>query len=303
MFKTFPEFSKLTLADREEYEALIKDFPPVSDISFVSQMLWWESIGEPVVSMLNDNLVVSYWIPGDERHSGLALVGTNNVDQSICAIFDYLRERGEEPRVVNVPEFVVNAIRYPELFRFKTDGSDDEYIIASDRFATLERLPVYMRLRIKKFMQEHKDEQIMVRAVRLSSVKNRQLLIDCSEEWPLRGVNNMTKRGREALPASVLSGAPLGVQCMGLFIQEVLQAYCLYFPTNDEQYITLAHARVNYDIPRIFDYMVHAFSSYLVSRNIRFADIYSDNGSQMMRTLKIALKPTGFFRKYMIEPV
>ena len=75
MFKTFPEFSKLTLNDREEYESYIKDFPPISDILFASIMVWWGALDGLAVSKLNDNLVISYWIPGDENTQDFLSLG------------------------------------------------------------------------------------------------------------------------------------------------------------------------------------------------------------------------------------
>lgn len=81
MFKTFPEFSKLTLNDKDEYEALIKDYPPVYDMMFIGRMTWWDQLDSAAVSMLNGNLVVSYWLPGDEKHSGLSIavpIGSTN---------------------------------------------------------------------------------------------------------------------------------------------------------------------------------------------------------------------------------
>src|SRR5689334_17126748 len=121
MFKTFPEFSKLTLADKAEYEALIKDYSPVYDVSFPALMSWWNTLGEMSISVLNNNLVVPYWLPGDERRSGLSLIGTNDIDESLCVLFDYLRDKGDPVRLVNVPEFVVTNVRYPGLFTFKED--------------------------------------------------------------------------------------------------------------------------------------------------------------------------------------
>lgn len=76
MFKTFPEFTKLTLSDKEEYERLTRGYPPISDIAFSSLMIWWDSLGGLAVAKLNGNLVISYWLPGDEEYSGLSLIGT-----------------------------------------------------------------------------------------------------------------------------------------------------------------------------------------------------------------------------------
>jgi len=39
VFATFPEFSRLTLSDREKWETLIKDYPPYISFSFADLQL------------------------------------------------------------------------------------------------------------------------------------------------------------------------------------------------------------------------------------------------------------------------
>lgn len=303
MFKVFPEFAKLTINDEGEYKNFTKSYPPIGDISFGNLMLWWDTLGGLAISRLNGNLVISYWIPGDEEHSGLSLIGENRVDESICTIFDYLSERGERPRLVNVPEFVVNSLRYPELFAFKSARGDDEYLIATSKFAVLDGMPKFMRSRAKRFIREIGEEKIAIKNVDLYSLQQCKDLLNITEEWPLKGVNNISKLEREALPNTLSIGAMLGVQCMGLYVEGILQAYCLYLPSNDPQYAGIPHARINYDVPRIFDYAVHAFCKFLKEKGVDYINIDADNGSLQMRALKIALKPDNFFRKYSVEPL
>lgn len=301
MFKTFPEFSKLTLADREEYERLVAEYPPVGDITFTILKLWWDTLGAAAVSRLNNNLVVSYWTPGDEQHSGLSLIGTRQVDQSICDIFDHLRARGEKPKLVNVPDFVVNSMRYPELFSFWSDNHDDEYIITTSKYAELEKLPQYMRIRVRKFIREHRQENLKMKGVDLHSFVNRQLLLEASERWPLRGVNNMSRFGRQLLPVVVENSPFLNVACMGLYIDKELEGYCLYDETASDQ-VTLLSVRLNYALPRIFDYAAYGFAKYLIDRGVERVNLYSDSSTRTMRIVKLGLKPDNFYRKYIIEP-
>jgi|ADGO01.1.fsa_nt_gi Uncharacterized conserved protein len=302
MFRTFPTFTKLTLADREEYESYIKDFPPISDIAFPSLMIWWNSLGGLKVSRLNGNLVISYWLPGDEELSGLSLVGTRNIDESICTIFDYLSENNELPRLVNIPDFVVQNIRYPELFRFRVAGSADEYLLSLHKFASIDAMPQLMRMRARRFLKDFDGLGVEIKPLNLHSARIRQLLLDSTAAWPLKGINNINKLEREALPGAVAYAPMLGLQGVGLYIAEVLQGFCLYFPTNDKDHAIISHARVNYELPRIFDYVVHTFARHLTSEGFKYLNIHGDNGSQKMRVLKLALKPAGFFRKYTIEP-
>ncbi len=301
-FKAFPKFSELAIKDRDHYERLISEYPPVSDIAFASLMTWWDYLGGVKVALLNGNIVISYWMPGDEDFSGLALIGTSHVDESICAIFDYQREHGEQPKLVNVPEFVVHNMRYPEMFRFKTGLGDDEYLLSLSRFSEIGKLPPYMRIPARRFIRMHEGKGIEVRPINMDSLRCRQLLLEVDAIWPLKGINNINKIEREVLPVAVNQAPELGIFCVGLYIGGQLEAYCLYFKTNDDDHAVIAHARVNYEIPKIFDYIVYAFSKYLQEKGFKYLNVHSDNGSQKMRALKLALRPEGYFRKYTIEP-
>lgn len=304
MFKTFPEFSKLTLDHRAEYERLTRSYSPVGDISFASLLLWWDAIGELSISRLGDNFVVAYWIPGDEDHSGLSLIGVSKVDQAVCAIFDYLRDKGERPRLVNVPEFVVNSLQYPELFNFRTDRGDDEYLISLAKFANPRAVPSYMRLRIEKFLRQTESASLQLKDLDLGDPVTQRVLLEVADDWPLKGINNIAKLEREVLPNTIKVGTKVAVQCIGLFVGLELEAYCLYYLSHDGQYVLIPHARVNYEIAGVFDYFVHACAKYFIEQEgARSANIHADTGSLRMRALKIALKPDNFFRKYTLEPV
>ena len=150
MFKTFPEFSKLRLEDKDEYEAFIKNFPPIYDTSFAGLMTWWNGLDNMSVSFLNDNLVIPYWLPGDEKHAGLSLVGTNSVDESICTIFDHLREKGEPVRLVNVPEFVVSQVKCPSMFNFKEDRRYHEYVLPFSNYYPLKSMPAHRSRKVER---------------------------------------------------------------------------------------------------------------------------------------------------------
>ena len=161
MIKTFPEFSKLTLNDREEYESLIKDYPPVHDISFASLMSWWNTFGGMSASMLYGNLVLPYWLPGDDKRSGLSIVGTRHIDQSLCILFDYLRDRGEPARLVNVPEFVVSNVQYPAMFNFKEDRAHHEYILPVSGFYPRKNMQAFRRRKMERQLSKVGGESIV----------------------------------------------------------------------------------------------------------------------------------------------
>lgn len=301
-FKTFPEFSKLTLADRDAYEALIAQYPPISDISFATLLLWWNPLGDLAVSLLNDNLVIAYWLPGGEKMSGLSVVGTNKMDESICTILDHLRERGDPVRLVHVPEFVMSYIEHPELFRFEGERDLDEYIVALSKFYPLSHLISYRRMRVRKFITNVAERRVSVRQIDLTQHANQRLLVDSVAKWPRRGINQLTQLARDALQMAVADSEPLGVENICLFIDDSLHAFALYQQPADKRYIIFNQAKMSYAFPHLFDYMVYAFSWWFTEQGVTYVNLDVDYNVPMLRIVKLALGPENYFRKYIIRP-
>lgn len=301
-FKTFPEFSKLTPADRRAYEALIKDFPPISDISFGTLMVWWNVLDSLAIALLNGNLVISYWLPGDERHSGLSLVGTNLIDESICAILDHLKSEGRPARLVHVPEFVVSELRYPELFAFHEERSYDECVLSVGRIYPLSHVPIYRRRNIRRFLLDTDEDRIVVKSLDLSDEENQRMILESLAKWPKKGLNQSITIALDSIKAALKQADALGIENVVLFIDGVLQAFCLYQLPHDKRYAIISHVRVNYDIPRIFDFMTYAFARWFADQGVSRLNIEMDFGVSTLRIIKLMLKPDNFFRKYTIEP-
>ncbi|HEU4967228.1 MAG TPA: hypothetical protein VFT53_07220 [Candidatus Saccharimonadales bacterium] len=299
-FRAFPEFTKLTFQNRCQYEALIRNYPPVADISFPNLKVWWDYLDTCAVSRLHGNLVISYWFPGAEQYSGLSLVGTQNVDKSLCAIFDYLRDKGEEMRLVHVPEFVVAQIEYPELFVCKEERNFDEYILDMHALYPMNHLPTYRRHRLRKFLAQVDQKRIAVKSLDLSAAENRRLLL--GKQWPAKGINKFTKIFEDANRLQVDQADILGYDNVCIFIDDELAAYCMYHRAADVRYAVFVQAKVDYAIPRVLDYAVYAFAQWFVERGISYVNLDYDLGVPFLRMIMITLGPCNYFRKYTLRP-
>lgn len=296
----FPMFSKLTYGHRWQYEKLITGFPPVADISFANLKVWWDSLDTCAVSTLRDNVVLSYWFPGAEQYSGLSLVGTDDIDQSICALFDHLRSKGEPARLVHVPEFVVAQIQYPEMFVCKEERNFDEYVYDMNTFYPQHHLPTYRRHRLRKFLSAIDSSRIAVKSLDLSLAEHRELLL--SRQWPAKGINKFTRIFEEANRLQIEQSDLLGFDNICTFIDDELAAYCIYKRCEDKRYAIFAQAKVDYSIPRMLDYMVYVLAQSLLEQGISYLNLCYDLGVPFLRMVMITLGPCNHFRKYTLEP-
>jgi hypothetical protein len=304
VFKTFPEFSKLRLADKQYYESLIRTLPPVADISFTELMTWWDPLDAGVpVAMLNGNLVISYWLPGDEKNSGLSLIGVNKVDESICTVFDYLKEMGEPVRLVNVPEFVVSRIRYTELFNSTEQRQFHEYLVDTSCFYPLKNVASFKRKRIEKVLKRVGEEKIVLKSLDLSSVKERELLLNTAENWWHRNINDFGQVEREALMKCILNPEQYEVENLCLFVDQELYGFCLYHRPPDTRYVVIPHIKATHEDTLGFDLMGYCFARWFAERGVMYGNLTADKGRLRLRMFLLTLGPTGFFRKYKVEPV
>lgn len=302
-FKTFPEFTQLTLNDRKQYEKLIAEYPPISDLSFGTLMSWWNMLNNPLVSQLNGNLIISYWLPGVEDRSGLSIIGTERLDETICMIFDHQRNQGESPRLVNVPEFVLEHLAHPELFNFKGMRAMDEYIVPVSKFYPLDRVVSIRRARIRSFIKNIGQENITVKPVDMGDREIQALMIDRNKIWTKKGsVNDVTKMENEAIHRAILCGDALALDCIGLFVDGELEAFCMYQLPRDKNYVILNYLKVNGKIPKIFEYMTFALGKWFADREVAYVNIDSDLGLPSLRAVKLAAGPVNYFRKYEITP-
>ena len=304
MFKTFPEFSKLTLADKKLYDTYAKKYPPIADLSFASLMTWWNSFDSMALAELNGNLVIPYWFPGNEAHSGLGLVGAHKVDESICTIFDYLRARGEPVRLMNVPEFVVSNVQYPELFNFKEERAYHEYVFDLANWYPPQDNNGFRARKIKRQLQKLGDGATAVKAIDLRSEDNQKMLLDAANRSWAANLNNVGRHEEETMIPLILHARALGVKNVCLFINGKLRGFCLYQRPHDRSYIIINVLKVLSKDLRSFELAGFLFAKWLAEHDsgVRQVNINSDMGVLPLRMFTLTLGPVNFFRKYRIEP-
>jgi hypothetical protein len=303
VFKTFPEFSKLTLADRGKYEKLVHDFPPVADLQFYELVIHWNALDAASVSLLNGNLVLSYWMLGLEKNSGLSLIGTNDVDRTLCELFDHLRQTGQQVRLVHVPEFVVEHIQYTDMFRLKPERRFDEYILDLSKLNNMQEMKAFQLKRVQKFMARTKGMRVVVKPIDLMSKQNQELMLRCREEWKNRGViNYIVRHVNDMIEVAIQQSEAVGLHALGLYVEGELKSFVLYCKPADKRYVIISHALESSEIPYTYDYMVYAFAGWWADQGITSVNIDSDLGIPLLRAIKIALGPSNYFRKYTIEP-
>lgn len=302
-FKTFPEFSKLTFTDKAAYEKMIVHFPPLTDISFATLAIWWDSLDSRVLALLNGNIVLSYWLPGDERNSGLSLIGSNRVDESFCTIFDHLKERGEPARLVHVPEFVVGNMKHPELYNFSAEPDYDECVYTVSNFYPLNHATEFMRTNVERFLAKVDEKRIVTRSIDLRHRGNRQLLLESSQMWLKKGnFNDIGKIDRDAIKVAINYANELAIENVCIFIDGQLAGFQLYDLPFDKRYVIGTFISFDGAYKGAEEYLIYACAKLFSERGISYINYEMDLGLQRLRAQKLSLGPSTFFRQYTVVP-
>lgn len=302
-FKTFPEFSKLMLADREAYDKLIEEFPAVDDITFSTLASWWNSMESCRISVHNGNLIVSYWLPAMEEYSGLAVIGTNQVDETVCLVLDELKRQGKVPKLTHVPDFTIAALKHPELFTLHTMPEFQEYIMPITAMYPLSGAPQYKQHRIERFLGHTKGRSVTVRNLDMADPANQDILMQSVHSWPRTGKgNDFSTYSDEVMQFVVSNNEALDIKNLCLFVDDALECCSLYHVPRDTRYVNIQQFRVNSSIPYTFEYAGYVFCEWFGGRGVTHLNLSHDAGLQRLRTLKMSMGPTMYFQKYTIEP-
>jgi len=265
-------------------------------------MTWWNTFGGMSVSLLNDNLVIPYWLPGDDKHSGLALMGANHIDESLCTLFDYLRDKGDPVRLVNVPEFVVANVRYPAMFTFKEDRMHHEYILPIASYYPIKNMQGHRRYKVERQLGRVSDRTIVTKSLDLARQENRDFLWEATLKWQAKGINDYGKLEQDAMKLCFDNAELFGLDNVCLFVDDELYGFCLYEIGADKRYVAIKHIKATHVSTLGFELIAYAFAKWFAERGVMYANVCSDCGLMRLRMFMLTLGPYNFFRKYIIEP-
>lgn len=306
MVPTFPEFSPLTLDHKEDYERLVAEYPPFSDISFATLHIWWNLEGKLKLSTLNGNLVLHYHLPFDETNSGYCLIGKHQLEESIRTLFEFLKHENQPVKLVHVPEFVVAKIENRDSLVLEEELDYNEYILDSGALASLEdAIHGRTRRKVRRFMREVEERNVEIRELDLSSQEVKDELFDAVVAWSKENpsANDPENTEHLSMKRTLAHAMHFGIRHMGLYIDDKLYAIILYHQSTDKQYYILHHLKVDYSIPYIFDYMTHHIATKAAQDGVKYLNMEMDLGIESLRNHKMGLRPVDFFRKYTISPL
>jgi len=164
--------------------------------------------------------------------------------------------------------------------------------------------PEFTQLTLKSFLNMVGQENVVLRRLDLADHEITQDILQKAQDWTKGGgINNVAQAEQSAFRRAVLHGSFLPFEAIGIFIDNELEAVCLYqLPAHDKRYVLLNFFKYNNHIPKLMDYGSFALGKWFAEQGVVYANLDSDLGMSMLRAFKLALGPVNYFRKYKITP-
>lgn len=300
----FPSFSPLEVSDADRYNALISSFPPYSNFAFSSMYVWYTFRQGLSVATLDNNLVIYYDMPYDERNSGYSVIGNNDIDNALTTVLDSEVRGVGVRKLVHVPEFVINQIVDKGQFKIREEDDYSEYILDSAATASLERPELgRIRRKVNRFLREVDGRKLEIKSLDLGQDSNRQLVLERVLQWESShpNGNDPARTELDVLRKTLQYASTLCIQNCCVFIDERLEAICLYSQTADKSAYILHHLRVNYSFPYLFDYVTKLVSTLAKDNEVSYINMEMDLGIENLRRHKMLLRPAFMLKQFEVE--
>lgn len=304
MFPKFPEFTPLLPIHKEAYNAFMQKFPPHSDLSFGTLMIWWNLTDDLRITSLNDNLVLSYNNPFLNNKICYTLLGTSKVDESMETLFALQRAHGLTPELYLVPDYTINALHTPGHFLIEEDPDNADYVVSTQLLAELTDSSVARtRRKVRQFLREA-GESVEVQPIIIDGIAAKIRLINAIHQWDnaYSRLNDREHHEGVAINKALLLSELNDMQCLAVLVEGVIEGFVLYQYPPQNDFVIANHLKVSYRFPHTFDFVLHELSKRLTQEQIPYLNIEQDLGLPGLRFHKEQLRPVLRLRKYMVRP-
>lgn len=301
----FPEFRKLTLDDRDWYEAFFKPFPNYADFTFNNLVVWQDQHDDLSISRIDNILIFQCTSLYMDDQLMINFIGDGDYDSVLHELFAYLRERQQESVILGVPEFIVQSLQNPHHFSIEEDRDNAEYVLDTWLLGTLDG-PAMRRIRQMVHGYERDYTSITVKELDLHDEQARDFLRNELLGWKQAFTTNETAGQEKGVILRTLDVADtLEYGNVSLFIDDKLVGFALYrhIPSHEaEQTVVVNHLKTSYGYPHTSYYLSHRLADVLHKKGYSYMNYEQDLGIEGLRYFKEKLKPVELLKKFNIAP-
>lgn len=296
----FPHFRKFTSADYLPYTDIYKKFyAPYADLSPANLVEWLDLDDTLEISLLDKALVLRYQNPFENGEINYLLLEPRVSKHHVEQIYALASPKKGHSVMREQPRALFTALENDSDLAITLNRDSDEYILDTIQHATLLGPQFYRkRYEINAFERLVAGKKIRIRTEHKATKKDRQLLLELLNQWPLTAnpINSSRdNREREVIIKAIeaLNALPRSFAILSLDQEPI--AFILYAVYGNTAII--GHVKVNYELPYVFDYALHRFAKSLKRQNVPYINFEQDLGVKGLRLHKEQLRPLKMLQK------
>ena len=302
MLPKFPEFKKIDIQDREAVEVYTSKYPPYSDFNFPS-LGAWDTAGERMLSVLNDNLVVRF-TDYSTMEPFLSFLGDNECERTALELLQYSKENGLPSQLRLIPEISIKDID-PSVLRIEEDRDNFDYLYS---VADLTALKGANYESIRRSINTFKRNNPVVH----TETKN---CMDASTQSDILSVIDMWEKNKiarrqeyeiahelESIRKLCASSTDYNLYVIELFIDAKPKGFMIAEMLSGG-YAMSHFIKADINIKGIFDFLFHENASYLQTKNVTSLNFEQDLGLAGLRQNKMSYVPQFCLKKYVVSEV
>ncbi len=300
----FPQFRKFISDDYLPYQKIYETYyAPLADLSPANVYEWLDINQTLEVARLDDAIVFRYTNPFELNDTNYILLEPIVTKEHILQIYEYA-DAGVQCIMREQPRSLIKNLEADPTFLITPNRSSYEYILDTQQHTAVDGVEFsHIRYEVHAFERLHSLHSMKFEIKERVSDGDKALLLELLDRWPLTAnPDNSLKdnREKEAIHKAIESLNYLPRSVALLSIDDQPAAFILFAIYNDTAIV--GHVKVDYELPYIFDYVLHRFANEMNTRSISFINFEQDLGIEGLRAHKLRLRPVKLLEKVDIIP-
>jgi len=299
MYPTFPEFKKISLADKIIIESFTEKFAPYSDFNFIS-LYCWNTDTNTLFSFLHGNLVICMkdYTSDDTIYSFL---GNNQIHETIKELLVYASQTGTNQLSLIPHEAINNLPQDLKKYTIEEERDHFDYIYNLEELANMNG-GNYMSQR-NKYKLFEKNYESELRIIDAGTQKNESEILQLCAEWKDQKIKEKKYYDESEFTAIrnylSINFTEKNIN-FGLYINNKLVGFSFFEVTNND-YCVFHFEKTNHSLRGITEYLKKNTAQKLAERGLKFLNAEQDMGIEGLRKSKEQWNPATFLKKYTIS--
>jgi hypothetical protein len=293
MIPDFPQFKNIELLDKNEVEKFTSKFPHYSDFNFLS-MWCWDIHNKVKISLLNDNLVVSFsdYLSGEEY---LSFLGDNDVLKTAEQLIKFSTENYKKSFLKLIPEELTLNFKGSN-FLLKEDRDAFDYIYLVEDLANMDHWSKNTSgKRIRQFIQKKHNYKVAHSTLADVSIKE---YLHIFHKWAeSKQIDNHFELNEFKAFEKLANVNDPNLRLLSLYENEKMIGFTLYELISNHYAISHFAKADKRHHAAIFDLLNWEEAKYLHKLGVKYYNWEQDLGIESLRYAKIKYRPAFLLRK------